>query len=155
MGRIGRVDSSGIFVGGMITQIAEHFGYDAVLLDETLVTGRTKIDMTTLILQGMVSISRDYYLVMIHKWFIIALPNPDRVSISDCANWLYMTADPNEEDDHNADNVVAGETMDEDYHPHEQFVPLHQDPTQQGVGSSSMNQDQWAWVQTELGDLIT
>lgn len=35
------------------------------------------------------------------------------------------------------------------------FVPPPQELTQQGDGLSSMNHDQWAWVQTELGDLQT
>lgn len=46
--RVGRADSSGISIGGMITQIAEHFGYHAVLLEETPVAGKTKIDMSAL-----------------------------------------------------------------------------------------------------------
>lgn len=78
----------------------------------------------------MISISRDYYYVMIHKRFILALSNPDRVSISDFANSLYVSADPDEEDGHNADNVVAGETMIEYDQHQEQFVPPHQDLTQ-------------------------
>lgn len=86
LGRVGRADSGGISVGGMITQIAKHFGYHAILLEETPVEGKMKIDMSVVIQQGMISITRDYYLVVIHKRFIIALPNPDRVSIVDCAN---------------------------------------------------------------------
>lgn len=155
LGRVGPEDSGGISVGGMITQIAEHFGYDEVLLDETPEAGKTKIDMFALIQQGMISTSRDYYSIMIHKRFIIALPNPYRVSISDCANWLYVSVDPDEEDGHNIDNMVVGETMNEDDQHQEQFVPPHQDPTQQGVGSSSMNRDQWTWVEAELSGLST
>lgn len=45
LGRIGRVDSGGISVGGMITQIVEHFGYPTVLLEDTPITGKTKVDM--------------------------------------------------------------------------------------------------------------
>lgn len=139
----------------MITYIAEHFGYHAVLLEETPVAGKTKIDMSTLIQQGMISIAHDYYFVMIHKRFIIALPNADRVSIVDCANWLYVSANPDEEEGYDAESVILGELMNEEAQHQEPFVPPPQDPTQQGVGSSSMNQDQWAWVQSELGDLRT
>lgn len=71
----------------MITQIAEHLRYHAVLLEDTPVAGKTKIDMVALIQQGMISVAPTYYSVLIHKRFIIALPDPDRVSISDCANW--------------------------------------------------------------------
>lgn len=155
LGRVGRADSDGISVGGMITQIIEHFGYHAVLLEETPVEGKIKIDMSDLIQQSMISIAHNYYSVMIHKRFIIALPNPDRVSIVDCANWLYVSVDLDEEDVYDAKNVVAGEPMHEDNQHQEQFVPPHQDPTQQVVELSFMNQDQWAWVQTVLSDLRT
>lgn len=123
----------------MITQIAEHFGYHAVFLDETHVAGMTKIDMSALIQQGMIYISRDYYSMVIHKRFNLALPNPDRVSISDCTNWLFVSADHDEEEGYDVDNVVSCKTMNEDDQHQEQFIPPHQDPTQQGVGSSSMN----------------
>lgn len=98
LGRVGRADSGGISVGGMITQIAEHFGYHAVFLEETPVAGKTKIDMAALIQQCMIFVVHDYYFVLIHKRFIIALPNPDKLSIADCANWLYMSADPDTEE---------------------------------------------------------
>jgi hypothetical protein len=49
LGRVGRADSGGISVGGMITQIAEHFGYQTVLLEDTPIAGKTKIDMSALI----------------------------------------------------------------------------------------------------------
>lgn len=64
-----------------------------------------------------------------------------------------MSADPDEEKGYDAENMVACESMNEDAQHHESFVPSHQDPTQQGVGSSSMNHDQCTWVQTELRDL--
>lgn len=142
LGRVIRGDSSGISVGGMITQIAKHISYNTVLLDETPIAGKTKIDMSALIQQGMISISRDYYSVVIHKRFIIALPNPDRVSIFDCDNWLYVSSDPDKEEGYDVDNVVAGETMNEDDQHQKHFVPPHQDPTQQSARLSSMNPDQ-------------
>lgn len=85
-----------------------------VLLEETPVAGKTKIDMSTLIQQGMISIAHNYYSLMIHKRFIFTLPNPDRDSIADCANWLYVSVDLDEEEDYDAENVVAGEPMNED-----------------------------------------
>lgn len=60
LGGVGREDSSGIYVGGMITQIAEHFGYHAILLEETPVAGKIKIDMAALIQHGIISITNDY-----------------------------------------------------------------------------------------------
>lgn len=85
LGRVGQVDSGGISVGGMITQIAEHFGYHAVLLEDTSVAGKTKIDMAALIQQGMIYVAPNYYFVLIHKRFIIA-------------NWLYVSANPDMEE---------------------------------------------------------
>lgn len=64
-----------------------------------------------------------------------------------------MSASPEEEDNHNMDDFVGGDTMEEDVTFHPQFVPLSQEPTQQGLGSFSMNQDQWMWMQAELGYL--
>lgn len=61
--------------------------------------GKTKIDMATLIQQGMI---------------FVALPNPDRVSITDCANWLYVSVDLDTKEGYNAENMVAGEQMNED-----------------------------------------
>lgn len=86
LGRVGREDSGDISVRGKITLITEHFGYHTVLLEETPVVDKTKFDMSALIQQGMTSITHDYYSVMIHKRFINALPNLDRVSIVDSAN---------------------------------------------------------------------
>jgi hypothetical protein len=86
LGRVGRADSGGISVGVMITQISEYLGYQAVLLEDTPIAGKTKIDMSTLISQGMIVVAPTYYYVLIHKRFIIALPDPDRVVITDCAN---------------------------------------------------------------------
>lgn len=59
----------------------------------------------------MISVAHDYYSVLIHKHFIIALPNPDRVSIMDYANWLYMSVDSNIEEGYEAENLVAGEQV--------------------------------------------
>lgn len=70
----------------MITQNTEHFGYHVVFLEETPMAGKTKIDKETLIQQGMISVTHDYYSVLIHKRFIIALPNPNKVSIADYSN---------------------------------------------------------------------
>lgn len=107
--RVSRADFGGISVGGVITQIAEHFGYHTVLLEDTHVAGKTKIDIATLIQQGMISVAPNYYSVLIHKRFIIALPDPDRVSITNCANWLYVSADPDIEEGYDVENLVAGE----------------------------------------------
>lgn len=93
----------------MITQIAEHFGYQAVLLEDTPITCKTKIDMSTLIQQGMIVVAPTYYSVLIHKRSIITLLDPDRVSITDCANWLYVSADPNTKEGHDTEHFAIGE----------------------------------------------
>lgn len=107
----------------MITQIAEHFSYHAVLFEDTPVARKTKIDMAALIQQGMISISHDYYSILIYKRFIIALPNPNRVSIADCAHWLSVSDDSDTEEDYDAGNMVAGEHMNEDEQHQDPFVP--------------------------------
>jgi hypothetical protein len=147
----------------MITQISLHFGYQIVLLEDTPIAGNNKIDMFALIAQGMIAVASTYYSVLIHKRFIIALPNPDRVAITDCANWLYVSADPDADEGHETDHFYAGdqfvddqeEGREEEYPqaPLEQFVPQPQEPTQQAEGSSSWSTDQWGWIQTEIGDL--
>lgn len=109
LGRVGREDSDGISVGGMITQIAENFSYHTALLEDTPMAGKTKVDMEALIQQGMISVAHDYYFVLIHKRFIIALPNSDRVSIADYANWLYVSSDPDIAEGYDAKNTVACE----------------------------------------------
>jgi hypothetical protein len=163
LGRVGRANSGGISVGGMITQIALHFGYQAILLEDTPIVGNTKIDMSALIAQGMIAVAPTYYSVLIHKRFIIALPDPDRVAITDGANWLYVSADPDADEGHDTDHFYAGdqfvddqeEGREEEYPqaPPEHFVPQPQEPTQQAEGSSSWSTDQWGWIQTEIGDL--
>lgn len=95
----------------MIAQIAEYSGYHAVLLEDTPVAGKTKIDMAGLIQQGMISVAHNYYFVLIHKIFIIALPNSKRVSIADYANWLYVSVDPDTEEGYDAENLVVGEKV--------------------------------------------
>lgn len=59
LGRVGRTDSGGISVGGMITQIVEHFSYHMILLEDTPVGGKTKIDMATLIQQSMIYVAHN------------------------------------------------------------------------------------------------
>lgn len=133
LGRVGRANSDGISMGGMITQIALHFGYQAVLLEDTPIAGNTKIDMSALIAQGMIAVAPTHYSVLIHKRFINALPYPDRVAITDCANWLYVSADLDADEGHDTDHFYAGdqfvddreEGREEEYRqaPTEQFVP--------------------------------
>lgn len=56
--------------------------------------------MAALIQQGMISVKPK---------FIIALPDPDRVSITDCATWLYVSADPDNEEGYDAEKFDACE----------------------------------------------
>lgn len=59
----------------------------------------------------MISVAHVYYSILIHKHFIIALPNPDRVSIADYANWLYVSVDPDTEEGYEDENLAAGEPV--------------------------------------------
>lgn len=79
------------------------------MLEDTSGAGKTKLDMATLIQQGMISVAHDYYSILIHKWFILALSNPDRVSIIDCVNWLYVSVDHDSEEGYDVENLVASE----------------------------------------------
>lgn len=49
LGRVGRAAQGGISIGGIITQIAHHFGYDPGALNETPVEGKHKLDMNALV----------------------------------------------------------------------------------------------------------
>lgn len=139
LGRVGQADSGGISVGGLITHIAEHFGYHAVFLEYTLVAGKTKIDMVALVQQCMISMAHNYYSVLIHKRFIIVLLDPDKVSLTNYANWLYVCADPDTEEGYKVENLgvgeqVAGEEINEGEEPQENFVPPPYEPFHQGEG---------------------
>lgn len=137
LGKVGRADSGGISVGGMITQIVEHFGYQIVLLEDTPIASKTKIDISALIQQGIIVVAPTYNFVLIHKRFIIALPNPGKVGITGCAIWLYVSVDPDAEEGRDTEHFVAGEQFvddqvdateaeeEEPQKPQEQFVPPH------------------------------
>lgn len=86
LGRMGRAAQGGISIEGIITQIAHHFGYDTSTLNETPVAGKSKLDMNALVQQGMISQVSDYYALMSSSQFIMALPDPAHISISNTAN---------------------------------------------------------------------
>jgi hypothetical protein len=60
LGRYGRATICDISIGGMITQIADHFGFGVALVDTPQVPGKSKLDMETLIQQGMIMVKQDY-----------------------------------------------------------------------------------------------
>ena len=70
LGRVGRAAQGGISIEGIITQIAHHFGYDPTVLNETPVSGKSKLDMKALVQQGMISQISDYYALMSYSQFI-------------------------------------------------------------------------------------
>ncbi|XP_050908560.1 uncharacterized protein LOC127122233 [Lathyrus oleraceus] len=74
LGRVGRATSGDISVGGMITQIADHFGFGAALADSPQVPGKTKLDMAALIQQCMIAVKQDYYSLIFQKVHVLALP---------------------------------------------------------------------------------
>ena len=89
--------------------------------------------------------------------FIMALPDPARISISNTANWLYESVVQDDMDEHNADTFATGdpqeEEVQEEMQEQEQFVAPPEDTMHPGVGSSYVTPDQWSWMQTEIGDL--
>lgn len=153
LGRVGRAAQGGISVGGMITQISNHFGYDLASLNETQIFIKTKLDINALVQQGMISQISDYYAVMSSNQFIMALPDPTMVCITETANWLYESAVHDDMDEHNAETFAVGDQHEEDAQEQEQFVPPHEETIHTGVRSSSMTLNQWTWIQTEIGDL--
>lgn len=64
LGRVGRAAQGGISIGGIITQIANHFVYDPAALNETSVSNKTKLDMNALIQQVMIFQISNYYAAM-------------------------------------------------------------------------------------------
>lgn len=123
LGLVGRASQWGISIGGIITQIAHHFGYDPAALNETPVAGKHKLDMNTLVQQGMISQISDYYALMSSGQFIMALPDPARISISNTADWLYESVVQDDIDEHNADTFAVGgppeEEVQEEIQKHE------------------------------------
>lgn len=146
LGRVARAPTGGISMGGMITQIAQHLRYSLNLSSNTPVVGKAKIDMESLIHQGMIAVTNDSSSLMSCGQFVLELPAHSIVSIIGRSNWLYASAIPEEEDINNMDDFIAGNTMEEDATFQPQFVPPSQEPTQQGPGSFSMSQDQWIWM---------
>ncbi|KAI5418004.1 hypothetical protein KIW84_042586 [Lathyrus oleraceus] len=122
-GSSGESDSRGNFHRGH-NHIAHHFGYDPAALNE-----------------------------MPFLSFIMALPDPARISIANTANWLYESVVQDDMDEHNADPFVAGDQQEEEVQEHEQFFTPPEDTTHTGVRSSYVTPDQWSWMQTEIGDL--
>jgi hypothetical protein len=153
--QVGHASTGDISVGGMITQIADHFGYGQLLMEESAVAGKTKIDMNTLVNQQMIAIMPNYYSLVIHNVEVLALPATGSISIANVANWLYTALAPSVGDNVQYDQNFSGDEMEEDDRPEEQFVPPPQDSNLHGEGSSSMSQDQWGWIQTEMGILRT
>lgn len=119
LGRVARTPTEGISMGGMIIQIPVYLGYSLNLSSDTHVTGKAKIDMESLIHQGMIIVTHNSYSLMCRGQFVLELPAPNIVSITDRSNWLYASVALDKEDDHNMDDFAAGYTMEEDatYHP--------------------------------------
>lgn len=49
LSRVGRAAQEEISIGGIITQIDHHFGYDPAALNETPVLGKNKLNMNALV----------------------------------------------------------------------------------------------------------
>jgi hypothetical protein len=153
--QVGHATTGDISVGGMITQIAGHFGYDQLLMEETAVMGKTKIDMHTLVNQQMIAIRPTRYALVIHNMEVLALPAPGSISIANVANWLYTGSAQAVGEDAHFDHDLSGEDMEEDERTATHGMPPSHDSSLHGEGSSFMSQDQWGWIQTEMGTLRT
>src|SRR3954467_13585408 len=144
LGKVGRASSGGISVGGLITQIAVHFGYRELLDTDTPIAGKTKIDMESLIHQSMITISNGGYWLTSRSGFLFELPDLAKASPFNRANWLYSNVAP-EGDDQDVD-FDAGNQGDGDNPTHQQFPPEPSHFDTYGSGASSMALNQWEWV---------
>lgn len=117
--QVGYASTGDISVGGMIIQIADHFGYGQLLMEESTVAGKTKIDMNTLVNQQMIAIMPNYYSLIIHNVEVLALPTPGSISIANMANWLYAASAPSVGDNVQYDQDFSGDEMEEDDRPEE------------------------------------
>ena len=70
--------------------------------------------MSALISQGTIVVTPTYYYVLIHKRFIISLSDSDIVAITDCANWLYVSTNPDTNEGHEIDHFTVGEQFMDD-----------------------------------------
>lgn len=101
----------------MITQIAEHLGFEFNLAEDRIVERRNKVDMDSLVHQGMIFMDSNTYMVMIRNKAILDLPNPRKVRIDIANNWLYQAGVPSlvnsydEKGEPDFTNHVAGTTM--------------------------------------------
>ena len=145
--QVGYASTGDISVGGMITQIADHLNYGRLLIEEPAMEGK-KIDMQNLVNQGMIVVHPRYYSLVSRDRHILALPAPNFISIANVANWLYAASSPSLGDSPLRD-------MEDDTPAEAHFSPPPQSFARQDVGSSSMSQDQWGWVQSEMGALRT
>lgn len=152
--QVGHASTGDISVGGMITQIADHLNYGRLLMEEPAMAGK-KIDMQNLVNQGMIVVHPRYYSLVSRDHHILALPAPDFISIANVANWLYTASGPSLGESPPRDHQFSGDEMEDDTPAQARFSPPPQSFTRPDVGSSSMSQDQWGWVQSEIGALRT
>lgn len=145
-GKVARDTTGGFSVGGMITQIVKHLN----LVEERIIEGRSKVDMDSLVHQGMISMDGNTYTMMIRNKAILDLPNPIKVRIDIPNNRIYQMDVPSpgnsyeEEGKPNITNHHVGTVMEEDIiRP-----PTH--PTQPEVGATNANQDRWEWLKSEI-----
>src|SRR3954470_9552058 len=152
--QVGNASCGEISVGGMISQLAEHLDYGHLLNDEPSLPGK-KIDLQTLVNQRMIIVKPGYFSLTVHGQHVLALPAPDPVSIANRANWLYVATGEYLGESPPHDHNFAGDDMEDDLPAQNRPVPPPRQFFQHTVGSSSMPQDQWGWVQTEIGALRT
>jgi len=140
LSKVGKAVSGDICVGGIITQIATFLGYDPVEQQHAPVAGMTKLDILALINQLVIQMNGTNYEYKVGKTVIMNLPNPERTSTIDEANWRYREVfrsnyqfQRNEENEH-----LQGETG---------------QSSQGGHKSSSFTSEEWKWIHGEFADL--
>lgn len=102
----------------------------------------------------MIAVKQDYYSLICQKVHVLDLPAYDFINITNRANWLYDCPNLDEGDEDFLDSLPADEHMEGAPSTEEPFYQQPQEPTQ-ASGSYSMPQDQWGWIQDEIGHLCT
>lgn len=75
----------------MITLIAENLGIEFNHWADRVIKGNSKVDMESLIHQGMFHWEGNTYSMMMNNIAILEFPNPRKVRVDIDSNWLYMT----------------------------------------------------------------
>ena len=115
------------------------------MLHEAPIVGKSKLDMSALVNQGMIQLQGSHFWLINSKRVILTLPDPERITISDRANWIWGYGSDGEEDleEFEEDNQADENQMEEDSREQEPVGNPLEMPTQSDGRSSSFTQDEW------------